>query len=106
MWNVINCTDLIMAEGDFGIDLPCEIDGAELSDSDSIKFTIKYRKNGEVKLEKECNITNNTFNLRLTKSESDRLPVGIYVYSLDWYKDNIFMCNIVLDAEFKVVDKA
>ena len=105
-WKV-NGIDIVMAEGDYGVALPCEIHGAELSAEDSIKFTIKYRKNGEEKVVKEyTNIENNTINIALTKSDTDKLPVGLYLYSLDWYKNNVFMYNIILDSEFRVVDKA
>jgi hypothetical protein len=42
----------------------------------------------------------------LTEEESALFPVGVYCYRLDWYQEGTFMCNIIPDAVFKVVDKA
>ena len=52
------------------------------------------------------NIQNNTIDFELTDSETELLPVGVYAYSLDWYQDGAFMCNIIPSGLFKVVDKA
>jgi hypothetical protein len=96
-----------MAEGDYGISLPITVHGTELGGNDSLRVTIKTRKNGETILEKNYfDIEDNTVELELTQTESAKLPVGVYVYSLDWYQNGIFMCNIVLCSLFKVVDKA
>ena len=106
MW-VVNGTNLQMAEGDYGISLPITVHGTELGGNDSLNVTIKTRKNGETILEKNySDIEDNTVELELTQTESAKLPVGVYVYSLDWYQNGIFMCNIVLCSLFKVVDKA
>ena len=104
MWNVSG-NSLSMAEGDWGVKLPVNVSGVTFSASDSIKIVIK---NGETTLvEKEyTNITQNTVNLELTEAESALLPVGNYVYRLDWYQDGAFMCNIIPISTFKVVDKA
>jgi hypothetical protein len=96
-----------MAEGDYGIAIPITVHGTELGGNDSLRVTIKTRKNGETILEKNySDIEDNTVELELTQTESAKLPVGVYVYSLDWYQNGIFMCNIVLCSLFKVVDKA
>lgn len=106
MW-AVSGNDLQMAEGDFGIQLPVTVNGTTLTASDSLKITFKTRKNGQTILEKEfTDISQNTVNLELTAAESALFPVGLYVYSLDWYQNGVFMCNIVLCAPFKVVDKA
>ena len=104
MWNV-NGTMLNMTEGDWGVKLPVTVSGVTFSASDSVKIVIK---NGETTIiEKEyTNITQNTVNLELTEAESALLPVGSYVYRLDWYQDGAFMCNIIPISTFKVVDKA
>ena len=106
MW-AVSGTNLQMAEGDYGISIPITVHGTELGGNDSLRVTIKTRKNGETILEKNfSDIEDNTVELELTQTESAKLPVGVYVYSLDWYQNGIFMCNIVLCSLFKVVDKA
>ena len=104
MW-VVSGTSLSMAEGDWGVELPVTVSGATFAANDSLKIVIK---NGETTLvEKEyTNITQNTVKLELTEAESALLPIGVYVYRLDWYQDGAFMCNIIPISTFKVVDKA
>lgn len=104
MWNV-NGNALNMTEGDWGVKLPVTVTGVTFANNDSVKIVIK---SGETTIiEKEyTNITQNTVNLELTEAESALLPVGIYVYRLDWYQDGSFMCNIIPISTFKVVDKA
>lgn len=104
MWTVSG-TNLSMAEGDWGVELPVTIDGVTFTASDSVKITIK--RGSTVLVEKEyTNISDNTVKLELTEAESSLLLVGNYVYSLDWYQDGVFMCNIIPVGLFKVVDKA
>ena len=106
MW-AVSGQNLSMAEGDYGVQLPITINGTELTLSDSIKVTFKTAKNGETILEKDfSSILNNTINLELTESESALFKVGAYVYSLDWYQNGVFQCNIIPCSIFKVVDKA
>lgn len=106
MWNVTG-TSLQMVEGDFGISLPVTVSGTTLTANDTLKFTFKTDPNGETILTKEySNITQNTANLELTETESALFSVGNYFYSLDWYQDGAFMCNIIPISTFKVVDKA
>lgn len=106
MWNVIG-QDLKMAEGDWGIQLPITITGTTFTAADEMKLTIKTALNGNTILEKTfSDLTDNTANLELTEAESALLPVGSYVYRLDWYQDGAFMCNIIPVATLKVVDKA
>ena len=52
------------------------------------------------------NITDNTVSLEFSEADSSLLPVGKYVYRLDIYQDNAFMCNVIPIASIKVVDKA
>lgn len=106
MWDV-NGLSLSMAEGDYGIALPIRIRGASFSEGDSVSMSIKTAKNGQTKLTVTfSNITGDTFDLQLTSAQSAELPVGSYVYSLDWFNNGEFLCNIVPIAVFKVVDKA
>ena len=106
MWDTNGLT-VAMTEGDYGITLPVEIEGVTLGALDSIKIVFKTAKNGTVVLEKNYDgIESNTVNLEFTAEESELFPVGYYVYSIDWYQSGTFMCNIVLCATLKVVDKA
>ena len=100
-------TNISMAEGDFGIDLPITVSGTTFVASDSLKLTIKDVLNGSVIIEKDfSNIQQNTITLTLSSSESALLPVGKYVYSLDWYQSGQFLCNIIPISILKVVEKA
>lgn len=106
MWGVIG-NDLKITEGDYGLQLPVTISGTTLTAADSVMFTLKNKVNGDTILTKTfTNIAENTFNLELTEEETALLPVGNYVYSLDWYQDGAFMCNIIPYAAFKVGEKA
>ena len=105
MW-VVNGQDLKMTEGDFGIVLPITISGVTFTNSDEIKLIIKDKANGNTVIEKTfSDITNNTVSLEITEEETALLTVGGFVYSLDWYQNGAFMCNIIPSALFKVVDK-
>lgn len=105
MWH-ISGNNLQMAEGDYGLDLPITINGTTLSAADTIKITIKSAKNGSTIIERDMTPNENTVKLTLTEAESALLPVGCYAYSIDWYQDGNFMCNIIPCADLKVVDKA
>ena len=105
MWAVQGLT-IQMAEGDYGIDLPVTISGTTLTTSDTLKFVILTARNGRGILEKGYTPENNTVNLELTEEESALFPPKMYVYRLDWYQNGSFMCNIIPEGVFKVVDKA
>ena len=104
MWNVNGIT-LNMTEGDWGVKLPVTVTGVTFTENDSVR--IKIQRDETTIIEKEyTNITNNTFDLEFTEAESALLPVGSYLYSLDWYQDGAFMCNIIPSGLFMVGDKA
>ena len=106
MWKV-NGSVITMVEGDFGLALPITISGATFTAADEVRFTVKTAVNGNTVLEKVFeDILNNTASLELTEEESAALPVGKYVYCIDWYQDGVFLCNIVPVAAFEVVEKA
>ena len=105
MWNV-NGNSLQMCEGDYGITLPVTITGATFGEGDALRFTFKAVPNGETILTKEYTPENNALVLSFTSAETAKFPQGGYCYSLDWYKNGNFMCNLVPAASFKVVDKA
>ena len=104
MWNVNGIT-LNMTEGDWGVKLPVTVTGVTFTANDSVR--IKIQRDETTIIEKEyTNITQNTFDLEFTEAESALLPVGSYLYSLDWYQDGAFMCNIIPSGLFMVGDKA
>lgn len=105
-WKV-NWLNISMVENDFGIELPMTINGVTFGAQDSVKLTIKDANNGNTVLEKTfSDISDNTIGIVLTSAESELFTVGSYVYCLDWYQDNVFLCNIIESATFTVVDKA
>lgn len=100
------CTDqsIQMTEGDYGIELPITVNGVTFTERDEVR--IKIARGDNVLIEKVFdNISDNTVNMVLTEAESALLPVGNYQYSLDWYQDGAFMCNIIQRASYRVVDK-
>lgn len=106
MWAVTG-TNLQMAEGDYGVSLPVTVSGTTLTNNDTLRFTFLAAKNGRTILEKEyVGNAQNTVNLVLTESESALFTPKCYVYRLDWYQSGSFMCNVIPEAVFKVVDKA
>lgn len=106
-WSVSG-NNMTICEGDWGVGLKCTLgDEMTLTENDKVLFTFKTQKNGETLFTKEYgNIQDNTVWLEFTEEESNLLPVGTYVYSLDWYQDGAFLCNITPSAILKVVDKA
>ena len=104
-WTV-NSNNLIMCEGDYGVELPITISGVTFAQTDALKFTFKSKVNGDTILEKTYTPNQNKVTLVLTYEETALFPVGNYVYSLDWYQDGAFLCNVIPTAAFKVVDKA
>jgi len=106
MWEVYKHT-LQMVEGDFGLALPFDVNGTDITANDVLRFTFKDKLNGETLLTKEyTDIQENSAQLMLTEEESALFRVGDYVYSLDWYQDGVFMVNLIKCAAFKVVEKA
>lgn len=100
--------NLQFVEGDWGIAEIVKILGLEeVVPADSFKFTFKTKRNGDLILEKVyTDLVTNLIELVLTEAETQLFPVGTYVYSLDWFQNGNFMCNIVDCATLKVVDKA
>lgn len=100
-------SSLQFVEGDWGITETVNIHGFEVTPNDSFKFIFKDRKNGNQILEKIFTAQDdNSLELVLTEQESQLFPPGTYVYSLDWYQNGLFMCNIIECGSLKVVDKA
>ena len=104
MW-ICSGQNIQMTRGDYGLELPITVTGATFAAGDALQLRITQR--GADKLVKTFDtIQDNTVRLTLTAEESAALPVGDYVYALDWYRDGAFLCNVIPAASFKVVDKA
>lgn len=97
---------LIMTEGDYGVELPVTITGVTLDANDSLRFSF-VDSEGNLILEKDYSeIVDNEVALSFTEEESAQLPAGAYAYSIDWYQDSNFLCNLVVGCVLRVVDKA
>ena len=100
-------TTIGMIEGDFGIVLPIEIEGIEITTEDQFSIKIFKNINEEPIITKTySNISDNTIEFELTKEESQLLKKGYYYYDLDWYQVNKFLGNLIANARFKVLEKA
>ena len=106
MWIVCG-NALEMTEGDYGIELPVTISGAVLGENDALKFTFKAAADGDVLLEKDyTDPQENTVFLKLTEEESALFEANkTYCYSLDWYQDGEFLCNVIPRGNLRVVNK-
>lgn len=105
MW-VTTANGIQMTVGDYGIELPITVIGTTITASDSLRLTFNNALTGDEVLVKDFdNISQNTVNFELTEAESALFPVGVYSYSLDWYQDGNFMCNIIPIGIFRVVSK-
>lgn len=96
---------ITMVEGEFGVSLPITIVGAEMTDEDNLLFTIKNADNEEIINKQFTNIIDNTIDFVLTKLESDKLKKGYYFYSIDWFRNDEFMANIINGEIFHVEGK-
>ena len=104
MWKV-NVIDIQMTEGDYGIALPVTIEGIDHEVNDSVAFTVKDKVDGDPLI---LNVyvleTAPTFDIIMDRN--DELPVGEYVYTMDWLRGTQFRCNIISCGVFRVVNKA
>lgn len=105
MWATTS-NGLQMVVGDYGIKLPITVIGTTITASDSLRLTFNNAITGvEVLVKDYDNIVENTVDLEFTEAESALFPVGVYSYSLDWYQDGNFMCNIIPVGILRVVSK-
>lgn len=109
MWNKKNknSTDLVMDEGDFGVEIDIGIYGVSISPSDTIRITVCKEKNGDIVVQKEYTDIpdDDTISLAWTEEETALLTPGTYVYVLDWYRNGVFMYCIVNNSKLQVRDK-
>lgn len=106
MW-VVNGTNLFMAVGDFGVILPVHVTGIQIGQNDSALFCVRKKAgNRELVLEKTIPVVpNQDIQLILTEEDTALLSAGLYSYSLDLFRDGVFLCNLVALGSFKVGEK-
>ena len=93
---------IVMVQGDYGIELPIRFKGVSIGQDETIEFRI-INKIGETKIRKTyANIQDNTIALEFTQQETSLLKPADYKYSIDLYKNGVFLANIVNCSEFKV----
>lgn len=109
--------NIAMAEGDYGVYLPIEFifdddDTETIASTDTFTITIaKVVRNGVLEAKEELlsksfsGVTDNILRIFFTEDESKLLPIGQYVYSLDWYREGAFMNNLIERQVFSVRDK-
>lgn len=98
--------NLTMAEGDFGLQVPITFEGGTITANDEIRFILNDTVDGNNILTKSyTNIQNNKIFFEITEEETAKLPVGSYVYGLDWYQNGAFMDNVIPISSFKVIKK-
>ena len=108
----INKLKIIMTEGDFGNALPIEFElenGEEIGAGDSFKFSIYSAINTEPIITKNytgSDIKESTIEFSLTQEETKLLPVGNYLYDIDWFNGSTFLSNIIEQEHFIVSEKA
>lgn len=104
MWKA-DGNNIQMTVGDYGIKLPISVSSITVGQYDEMRFKIANQNAAILELT-FSNISDNTIDLELTAEQSAKLRVGSYIYSLDWYQNGSFMCNLIDRALFKVVAKA
>ena len=104
MWKA-DGNNIQMTVGDYGIILPISVSSITVGQYDELRFKIANQNAAILELT-FSNISDNTIDLELTAEQSAKLRVGSYIYSLDWYQNGSFMCNLIERALFKVVAKA
>lgn len=104
-----NSSKIGMVVGDYGIELPIEIEieGTNIEGNDNLVMKIFKDVNEEPLIEKTfSDVVDNTLKFKLTKDESDKLVEGYYYYTIDWFRTGSFLGNIIKEEEFIVVGKA
>lgn len=97
--------DIIMVEGDYGISLPITIIGTTIPTDDVVSFCIKDLDGNTVVDIDYTNIVENKFDFVLTEQQSDKLKAGWYIYQIDWYRNGVFLGNIINSKDFIVEEK-
>lgn len=103
MWRT-DGNDITMVVGDYGIILPISVRGVTIGQYDKMRVKIGNQNAAILELT-FSNIADSAINLELTAEQSAKLKVGSYLYSIDWYQNGAFMCNLIPVSKFRVVTK-
>lgn len=93
---------------DYGIQLPFDIEEGEFEATDTMRFELKKSKDSVTLVTKEYTneISDNPnlfrFFLEFTKSESEVIPPGNYVYYIIYLKDGDVRDTLVSGETFKI----
>ena len=104
--------DIRMTEGDYGIILPIEleVENDETFDTnDYFDIKIYDKLNTEPIINKTYlyrDLENNTIPFTLTEAETSLLKIGVYLYDIEWYQNNVFKCCIVERKTYTITEKA
>lgn len=93
--------DIEMFEGDFGEKLPMNIIEGDILEDDVLKFIIETSSHNEI-INKEVEVSDNSFNFSLKKQETSLLKAGNYLWGLKQYRDDLLVDTLTANNKFKV----
>lgn len=93
-----------MVQGDFGVEYRLNIVNGTPSSEDSFLLIIKNTDGTEIIRKNYANVST-YIPFILTEEESGLLEAKNYYYIVDWYRNGIFLRNIVNNGMFKVKKK-
>ena len=91
-----------MYEGDFGEVLPINITKGEVLEGDILKFIIQDLAHNDI-INKEVEVSNDSFGFSLTQEETKLLKEGTYLWGLKQYRENILIDTLTANNTFKVI---
>lgn len=94
---------ITIVQEDYGVTINMNIINGTPSLEDSFLVTIK--DGDDIVISKIYTNVTTYIPFSLTKEETDKLTPTLYHYSVDWYRDNVFLKNIVNGEKFIVQKK-
>ena len=92
--------NIVMNEGDFGVELPMKI--GNILDTDTIKFIIYDASDNEI-ANKTLPYRDGAFIFELTQEESSRLVKNNYLYKIVQYRGDIMQNTLIEGSIFKII---
>lgn len=90
-----------MYEGDFGEQLPINIVKGEILKEDILKFIIQDKRHNDI-INKEVEVSNNSFVFSLTQEETNLLKEGTYLWGLKQYRKDYLQDTLAANNIFEV----
>lgn len=100
----MNNNIITIVKGDYGIVQNLNIINGTPSEEDSFLVTIKDINRVTMVSKKYSNVIDH-IPFSLTEEESNKLKATTYYYTVDWYRDNVFLKNLVNGERFIVKKK-